>query len=221
MIHILSYKKLPFRYYDIQKRSFFHYYFIKGARLSNCPLSALFGRSGSAILWRPKAIRSARPCFTRSSAYCGSVKRPTAITGTETARLISVTRSPLKPPWTRPGAHINSSWRCTTRVTWRAFTPHSCSRYAATAAASCTLCPPSKKCTRKQCPDLVESSLLHKFHGFCDIILSKEEDTMKPDIEKLRKNTWITHQKECLPGTFAAWARKNFNSREHRRRSFL
>ena len=46
---------------------------------------------------------------------------------------------------------------------------------------------PSKKCTRKQCPDLVESSLLHKFHGFCDIILSKEEDTMKPDIEKLRK----------------------------------
>ena len=61
-----------------------------------------------------------------------------------------------------------------------------------------------KKCTRKQCPDLVESSLLHKFHGFCDIILSKEENTMKPDIEKLRKNTWITHQKECLPGTFAA-----------------
>lgn len=143
MIHILSYKKLPFRYYAIQKRSFFHYYFIKGARLSNCPLSALFGRSGSAILWRPKAIRSARPCFTRSSAYCGSVKRPTAITGTETARLISVTRSPLKLPWTRPGAHINSSWRCTTRVTWRAFTPHSCSRYAATAAASCTLYPPS------------------------------------------------------------------------------
>lgn len=63
MIHILSYKKLPFRYYAIQKRSFFHYYFIKGARLSNCPLSALFGSSGSAILWRPKAIRSAYQKF--------------------------------------------------------------------------------------------------------------------------------------------------------------
>ena len=101
---------------------------MQGASSSRWPVRALAGSSGSAMLWRPKAIRSARPCFTSSSAYWGSVNRPTAMTGTDTARLISVTRSALKPPWVTPGAHMNSSWRWTARVTWRASTPHSCSR---------------------------------------------------------------------------------------------
>ena len=33
-----------------------------------------------------------------------------------------------------------------------------------------------------------KAGLLHRFsYGFCDIILSKEDATMKPDIEELRK----------------------------------
>ena len=56
---------------------------------------------------------------------------------------------------------------------------------------------------------MYESNARSRKAVFCinfmdSVILSKEEDTMKPDIEKLRKNTWITHQKECLPWTFAA-----------------
>ena len=50
------------------------------------------------MLCRPKAIRSARPCRTSSSAYWGSVKRPTAMTGTVTARLISSTSGALEAP---------------------------------------------------------------------------------------------------------------------------
>ena len=60
---------------------------------------------------------SVRPSRTRSSAYCGSVKRPTVMTGIVTARLISVTRSAEKPPWTAVGAHIYSSRICTDRDT--------------------------------------------------------------------------------------------------------
>ena len=101
---------------------------MQGVSSSSFPRRALFGSSGSAMLCRPKAMMSARPCFTRSSAYCGSVKRPTAMTGTVTARLISLTSGALKPPWVTPGAHINSSRRWTERVTWMASIPHSCSR---------------------------------------------------------------------------------------------
>ena len=101
---------------------------MQGARVSSCPSLARLGSSGSAMLCRPKAIRSARPCRTSSSAYWGSVKRPTAMTGTVTARLISSTSGALKPPWNCPGAHMNSSRRWTARETWMASTPHSCSR---------------------------------------------------------------------------------------------
>ena len=84
---------------------------IHGINSSSFPDLALLGSSGSAMLCLPNATRSARPCFTSSSAYCGSVNLPTVITGTETARLISLVRSPLKPPCVIPGAHINSSCR--------------------------------------------------------------------------------------------------------------
>ena len=33
----------------------------------------------------------------------------------------------------------------------------------------------------------MDGGLLHNFYGFYDIILSKEENTMKPDIKELRK----------------------------------
>ena len=101
---------------------------MQGVSFSSWPFLALFGSSGSAMLWRPKAMRSARPCFTSSSAYCGSVKRPTRMTGTDTALFISAPSSALKPPWVMFGAHMNSSWMWMERVTWMASTPQTCSR---------------------------------------------------------------------------------------------
>ena len=47
---------------------------------------------------------------------------------------------------------------------------------------------PSKKCTRKRCPVLMERDPLLKYHDFYVIIFLKRRiDQMKPDIETLRK----------------------------------
>ena len=55
---------------------------------------------------------------------------------------------------------------------------------------------PLKNFTRKQCPNLVESILLHDFFRFYDIILLKEEVTIT-NIEELRKK-YINNPPEGL-----------------------
>ena len=105
------------------------------------PSSTLIGQSGSAISARPSSTRSASPSATTFAASSGSSSRPTAITGTFTARLTAAAYSTMCPRGTNIGASVTCSVCQVPAETLIAATPAS-SSHCETSTVSSIVSPP-------------------------------------------------------------------------------